>query len=551
MMTRTTPFSARRHVLAVGSALVVLASHAAAAQAEEYDVLIRNGTVFDGSLDARRKADVAIKGDKIVEVGVIPETATATRVIDATGRYVTPGFIDPHNHAVFPGRPGIDTEQLAGAPPLLYEGITSILLNPDGGGPADLKPQVDAIARWTPAVNVAPMIGHNGVRTAVMGLANRKATPAEIAKMSALVKTAMDYGAFCFSTGPFYVPGKYSDTAELVALSKIAAPYKDSCYISHIRDESSYDIGVVNAVKELITVGREAKIKAVVTHQKAIGPDVWGKSKEIVALMQQARADGVDLWADQYPYAASSTGLSASTVPGWAQEGGAKAIADRIKNPETRARMRTEMIDNIRRRGGANAFMIRDYPPDRSVENMRLDEIARKWGKEPVDAALDLLASGNETMVISFNMNEGDVETFMKQPWTMTSSDGELHILGVGAAHPRSYGAFPRKLRHYVIDRKILTWEQAIHSSTGLTATVFNFEGRGFLKPGYFADVLVIDPTTVRDTSTYVKPHSYAVGMDYVLVNGRFEVDHGKVTGARAGRILLRDRKAEATSAGA
>jgi N-acyl-D-aspartate/D-glutamate deacylase len=359
--------------------------------------------------------------------------------------------------------------------------------------------------------------------------------------MQQLVKNAMDLGAFGLSTGPFYVPGKYSDTAELIAVAKAAAPYPYSFQTSHIRDEASYDIGLLAAVKELIEVSRQAKIKGVVTHIKAIGPDVWGKSKDVAKLIDDARKEGLDIWADQYAYGASSTGLSAAIVPGWAQEGGNAEIAKRIANPETRALMRKEMVDNIERRAGANSLMIRGYRPDPSLDGQRLDEIAKKELKEPVDVAIDLLSKGGAG-VISFNMNEDDVETFMKQPWTMTSSDGGLGPFGVGQQHPRAYGAFPRKFRRYVIDKPVLTWEQAVHQSSGLTADVFHFDGRGYLKPGYFADVLVINPETIRDVSTYTKPHAYSVGMDYVFVNGQAAVAAGKVTTGHFGKVLLRQR---------
>jgi N-acyl-D-aspartate/D-glutamate deacylase len=527
----------RRRVLCGGLALAALATSAAQALAQDYDVLIRGGTVFDGSLEPRKKADVAIKGDKIVLVGAVPASATAAKVIDATGKYVTPGFIDPHNHSA----PLIETEAYAGAKAMLLQGITSILLNPDGGGPGDLKPQLAAIEKWTPGLNVGPTIGHNGVRRDVMGLANRKATADEIAKMSTLVKNAMDQGAFGFSTGPFYIPGKYSDTAELIALSKVAAPYKDSFYISHIRDESSYDIGVVAATKELIDVARAAKIPAVVTHMKAIGPTVWGKTVETNKLIADARAEGLSIWADQYPYAASGSGLQPSLVPGWAQEGGQEAIAKRLQNPEQRALIRKEMVDNMARRGGANSLMIRGYAADPSLDGVRLDELAKRQLKEPVDVAIDMLIKGGAG-VISFNMNEDDVERIMKAPWTMTSSDGALVKWGEASEHPRAYGAFPRKFRRYVIERKTLTWEQAVHSSSGLTADVFHFDGRGYLKPGYIADVLVINPETIRDVATYEKPHAYSVGMDYVLVNGKLAVDAGEVTAGRYGKVLRRQR---------
>jgi N-acyl-D-aspartate/D-glutamate deacylase len=324
-------------------------------------------------------------------------------------------------------------------------------------------------------------------------------------------------------------------------MAKAAAPYKDSFYISHIRDEATYDIGLINATKELIQVGREAKIKAIVTHQKALGPTVWGKSKDTAELIRAARAEGLDIWADQYPYAASGSSLQSALVPGWALEGGQEALAKRLQNPEQRALIRKDIVANLGRRAGANALMIRGYAPDPSLEGKRLDEIARARLQDPVDTAIDLMIKGSAPTV-SFNMNEDDVETTMKQPWTMTSTDGALVPFGKGAEHPRAYGAFPRKFRRSVIERKVLTWEQAVHSSSGLTATVFNFEDRGFLKPGYFADVVVLNPETIRDVSTYEKPHAYAEGIDYVFVNGQAALAEGKVTAQRYGRILLRKR---------
>ena len=537
--------NARNRMLSIALACAGLFGAGAPAFAQDYDVLIRGGTVFDGSLDARRKGDVAIKGDKIVLVGNIPASATARTVVDATGKYVTPGFIDPHNHAVSTSldnkAAGIETKELAGAAPFLLQGITSVLLNADGFGPAVLKPKIDAIEQLTPGINVAPMIGHNGVRYAVMGLANRKATPADLAKMSALVKDAMDYGAFGFSTGPFYIPGKFSDTNELMTLAKVAAPYKDSFYISHVRDESSYDVGVVAATKELIDIARAAHIPGIVTHMKAIGPTVWGKTVETTKMINDARAEGLSIWADQYPYAASGSNLQASLIPGWAQEGGQEAIAKRLQNPEQRALIRKEVVTNLARRAGPNAIMIREYDADPSLNGKRLDEIARMKLQDPVDTVMDMLIKG-PARTISFNMNEDDVERIMKQPWTMTSTDGTLVAFGNFAEHPRAYGAFPRKFRRYVIDKPVLTWEQAVHSSSGLPAEVFNFENRGFIRPGYFADVLVINPETIRDMATYENAHQYSVGMEYVFVNGQTAVADGKVQPERHGRVLLRQR---------
>ncbi|QJU57999.1 amidohydrolase family protein [Sphingomonas sp. AP4-R1] len=532
-MTTATTFAVRAAKAA--AALGLLVSAATAALAADYDVLIRGGTLYDGTGSPAKKGDIAIKGDRIVAVGVVPASATADKVVDATGKYVTPGFIDPHSHAV----PGIATAELAGAKSILTQGITTVFANPDGGGPGDLAPLIADIDKNVPGVNVIPMIGHNGVRSAVMGLANRQPTPVELQKMEGLVDNAMKLGAWGFSDGPFYIPAKYSKTDEIVDLAKVAAKYPGSFYISHIRDESSYDIGVIAAIQELITVSRQAHIEGIVTHMKMLGPEVWGKSAEAIRIINAARAEGLSIWADQYPYAASGSGLQPSLVPGWAQEGGPDAIAKRLANPEQAAVIRKEMVRNLARRAGANAIMIRSYAPDPSLEGKRLDEIARAKGQDPIDTAIDMLKKGGAG-IVSFNMNEKDVEAIMKQPWTMTSTDGSLVTFGKGAEHPRAYGAFPRKLRLYTLDRHVITMEQSIHSMTGLPAHVFKIPFRGELKTGNFADVVVFDPKTVRDTATYNNPHSYSVGMDYVFVNGKPAIWADKVTPDHYGKVLLR-----------
>lgn len=512
-------------------------SETASAGDHDYDVIIRGGEVFDGTGSKRIVADVGIKGDRIAMVGSIPADASAGKVIDARGKMVAPGFIDPHSHAA----PGITTPELAAAVPILFQGITTVMMNPDGGGPADLREQTLPIQKHVPGVNVAPMIGHNGVRRAVMGDANRKPTPAEQKRMEDYIRAAMQLGAFGFSSGPFYIPGKYSDTAEIVQLAKVAAQFPGSFHISHIRDESSYDIGVINAIKELIQVSREAKLPGIVTHMKLLGPSVWGKSQEAIAIIDAARAEGLSIWADQYPYSASGSGLQPALVPGWAQEGGSEALAKRLQDPEQRALIRKEMVQNLERRAGPNAIMIRRYEPDPSVEGKRLDEIAKTRNQHPLDTAIDMLIKGGAP-IVSFNMNEKDLEALMKQPWMMTSSDGGLVKFGSGSEHPRAYGAYPRKLRRYVLDKNVISMEQAIHSSSGLPATVFGIRDRGFLRKGAFADVVVFDPKTIRDTATYDKPHSYSIGMEHVFVNGQPAVAEGKVVPTRHGRLLLKER---------
>jgi N-acyl-D-amino-acid deacylase len=520
----------------LGAAFLALAAPVAAlAQpAPDYDVLIRGGRVLDGTTMPWRLADVAIRGERIVAVGQVPPSATAARTVDARGRYVTPGFIDPHSHSI----PGLTRAELAAAVPILHQGITTVVINPDGGGPADLAPQLAAIREHTPGVNVVPAIGHNGVRSAVMGHANRAPTADEMRRMEDLVRQAMALGAFGFTSGPFDVPGKYSTTAELVALAKVAAEFPGAFHASHVRDESNYDIGVVAAVQELIQVSREARLPGIVTHIKALGPSVWGKSREVIEVINAARAEGVEIWADQYPYAASSTGLQPALVPGWAREGGQQAMARRLQDPEQRALIRREMADNLTRRGGPNAIMILQYESDPSRQGKRLDEIARERLEDPLDTAIDMLIDSGGAPIVSFNMNEQDVEAFMQQPWTMTCTDGGLSEFGRRAEHPRAYGAFPRKIRRYSMDRGVVPLERVIHASTGLTATVLGIEDRGFLRPGAFADVVVFDPEAITDVATYPEPDAYSVGVEFVFVNGRAAVDEGKIVAERSGRIL-------------
>ncbi len=514
-------------VLAVGTAGCV--------QTADFDLLIRGGMLFDGTGATRRVADVGVRGDRIVEVGPIPASAKAPRTIDARGKFVAPGMIDAHSHA----DPQISTPELAAALPILRQGITTAVINPDGGGPVDLRPQLLQIERVRPGVNVVPFIGHNTVRTQVMGLANRKATSDEITQMQALVKQGMEDGAFGLSAGPFYIPGKFSDTAEQVALAQVAAAYPGAVYASHIRDESDYDIGVLAAIDEVITVAREARITGVVSHMKILGARLWGASAEAIRMIDAARAQGVSVWADQYPYDASVTLLSTALVPGWAQEGGLPVMAKVLQDPQRHAQVRKEMEDNLVRRGGPHSLMFRSADP--LLADKRLDDVARARGQTSIDAAIDLIIAG-DVPVLSFNMSQTDIEAIMKQPWVMTSTDGAIPALGVGPVHPRSYGAFARKLRHYAIDQGVISVEQAIRSESGLTAEVYGIPDRGVIRPGAFADVIVFAPDRVRDTATYDQPHAYAEGMEYVLVNGQPAIWDGVVASDRYGRVLTPQR---------
>ena len=512
----------------------LLFAAASGAPAAHYDVLLRGGRVLDGSGTPWFHADVALNGDRIAAVGKLPD-ATATLVVDARGLYVAPGFIDGHTHA---GPALARNAALAAAAPILTQGITTVFVNHDGGGPTDLVAQRRALEAHPLGVNVAQLIGHNSVRTEVLNLADRAPDEAELARMAALVRRGMEAGAFGLSAGPFYTPGNFSKTEEHIALARVAAEF-DGFYTSHVRDEGDYTIGVVAAVDEVIRVAREARLPGIVTHIKTLGPRVWGLSGEIIRRINAARADGVELFADQYPYEASATGLTAALVPAWAQEGGAGALQGRLANPETLGRVRREMSENLARRAGAENIQIRTFPPDPALEGLRLDAVARKKLIEPVDAAIELIRAGGAS-IVSFNMDERDLRAFMTQPWTMTCSDGELVAPGEGVPHPRSYGPFPRKIRRYVVEENVLTLEQAVHSMTGLPAAVFRVRDRGAIRPGAAADLVVFDLAAVRDRATYPQPHQFSEGMKRVFVNGRLALVDGNVTDGLAGLVLKR-----------
>lgn len=500
---------------------------------QPYDLLIRGGRLLDGTGNAWYYADVAINGDRIVAMGDL-STAQARRVIDARGLYVTPGFIDVHSHS----GPGLATPELSAAQPLVAEGITTVVVNPDGGGPVDLVAQRAALLKDGLGVNVAQLVPHGSVRAAVLGMSDRDPTPAELDRMRTLVRAGMEAGAFGLSSGPFYAPGSYSKTEELVELAKVAAQY-GGVYQSHIRDESDYTVGLVAAVDEVIRIAREAKLPGIVTHIKALGPHVWGYSMAITQRIQRARDEGIQVFADQYPYSASSTSLEAALLPRWAEAGGDSALERRLKSPADMARIRAAMVDNLERRGGAARLQITRHRLDPSIEGRTLEEVARSRAKSPIDAAIEIIQAGGAG-VVSFNMLDADVDLFMRQPWTMTCSDGDLVRMGEGVPHPRAYGTFPRKLRVYALDRHVIGLEDALRSMTSLPATVFQMRDRGVIRPGVFADVVVFDPATVRDVATYDQPHQLSQGMAYVLVNGKLAIDHGQLTDGRYGVVLSR-----------
>ena len=468
---------------------------------------------MDGSGNPWIRADLGITGDRITAIGSLT-SATATRVIDARDRIVAPGFVDVHSHAA----EGLRNPALHQAQPLIAQGITTVVANPDGGGPVDLAAQRTALEQARPGPNVALLIGHGSVRRAVMKESRAEPTAAELQQMKDLVRRGMQEGAYGLSSGLFYVPGSFAKTEEVIELTKVAAE-SGGLYTSHVRDEGNYDAGVRASVREVIRIAEEARTIGIVSHMKALGKDSWGLAPALIADMEEARARGVQVFADQYPYEASSTNLRAALAPGGADP--------------------TEAVvtENLRRRNGPDAVLIAQFSEDRSLAGKTLAEIAKLKGVTPVQAAIEMIRAGGAS-IVSFNMSEPDIEAIMKAPFTMASSDGGLPTPGIGQPHPRDYGAFARRLAVYVRERKVVPLEFAIRSMTSLPATVFGLTDRGVLRPGAFADVIVFDPARVRDTATYAKPQTMAEGVSDVLVNGVPVMLDGAFTDAAPGRVL-------------
>jgi N-acyl-D-aspartate/D-glutamate deacylase len=494
---------------------------AAAAPPEPVDLLIRGGTIYTGA-DPPFVGDVAIEGDRIRAVGRRTRLA-ARRVIDARGLIVAPGFIDPHTHV---------GDQLAaddaGArliPAFLLQGVTTALIGNDGGGAADVARVVAGASTKPVGINYGAFVGFGAVRQQVVGAEDRPPTAVELDRMRALVARAMCEGALGLSAGLFYAPQSFARTGEVVALAREAGR-RGGIYDTHIRDESSYSIGLAAAVDEAIAIGREARLPVNISHIKALGVDVQGQAPAIVARIEAARRSGQAVTADQYPWSASGTSLVASLIPSWAQDGGRPALLGRLDDPRLSARLREAMGENMRRRGGAASLLITEGP----YAGRTLADVAGARGEDAIAAAIAVIRIADPA-VASFNQVEPDIKTFMRRPWVMTSSDAS-------AGHPRAFGSFARKYSKYVAAERVLTLRQFIERSSSLTADTFSLAGRGRLKPGGFADVIVFSPGHYAARATYEQPTLTAAGVRTVVVNGVVAVDNGALTGNAAGRAL-------------
>jgi N-acyl-D-amino-acid deacylase len=516
--------------LAVVSLVVV----ALRAQPPAYDLVIRNGRIVDGTGSAWYRADLAVRGDTIARIAPRIESPAA-RVIDAAGKVVVPGFIDPHTHA----RHGI--LDVPTAENYVRQGVTTLMEGPDGSSPIPIKPFLEQIANKHVSPNFATFVGQGSIRDQVMGPVNRRATADELEKMRALVRQGMEDGAFGLSSGLFYVPGTFTPTEEVIELAKVAGRM-GGIYISHMRDEASH---VVDSVKETIEIGEKGGLPTQVTHHKVVGKANWGKSVDTLRLIDEARARGVDATIDQYPYTASSTSIQAALMPAWSLEGGRDAVLKRIQTASMRNELRNEAARIIRdERGGGDPQNVQlarcDW--DHSLDGKRLGDVTKGRGLEPTienaaDTVLWIVEKGG-CQGIFHAINEEDLQRILKHPATMIGSDGEVPIFGRANPHPRSYGTFVRVLGRYVRELKTITLEDAIRKMSAFPAQRIGLADRGVLREGMKADIAVFDPLAVRDLATFEMPHQYGEGVTHVVVNGQVAFEDGKMTAARPGRIL-------------
>jgi len=499
---------------------------------QQYDVIILNGKIIDGTGNSWFYGDVAIKDGKIAYIGKT-QNLTATKVIDAKGLIVAPGFIDVHAHI----EGGVFENPTAGN--YIYDGVTTVITGNCGGSADDLKKFFWRLDSMKTSINVASLVGHNTVRRIAMGLDNRLATPEEQKKMEELVVQAMKDGAVGLSTGLIYLPGMYSNTEEVIGLAKSAASY-NGVYASHIRNEEN---GVKDAINEAINIGRNANIPVQISHFKVSGPANWGRSKETLPLIDAARKEGHDVTIDQYPYSASSTNLGIR-LPDWAMAGGQDSLKKRITDAAMHKQIINEMLEMQKKYKYKNYSYayVAYHSADTTLNGKNISEINKLKGrkgkmKEEAETILDMMMAGGAQMVYH-SMNEDDVRAFMKYPFNMIGADGGVVVYGRGMPHPRAYGTNARVLAKYVRDEKLVSLEEMIRRMTSLAAQKFQLKDRGLLKEGMAADIVIFDLNEVADKATFEQPHQFSAGFHYVLVNGQLVIENGKHTGVKSGTTL-------------
>lgn len=484
------------------------------------------GYVIDGSETGGNPARVVeIIGDRVVYVGADRNSKTK-RLVDASGFIVSPAFIDPHTHA----ENELFDEQTSSNQAYLFQGVSTVFIGNDGGNGRTVSEMRSRLSQNALGTNVGLLSGHGTIRERVMGPDARPPDAEELESMRLMVQEDMQSGALGLSTGLFYAPGSFAETEELVVLSKVAAEF-GGLYETHLRDEGDYSIGLEKAVREALEVGQRAKLPVHIAHIKALGPAVHGQSEAVIGLVESAQAEGQRVTADQYPWKASGTRLSNALVPRHLMSEGQDAMHEALADTEIVEKIRPEMQLNLVRRGGGDALLI----TGQSVyQGETLLALANATQSDPIDKAVEIIRSGDPA-IASFMMLSEDVTTLMKKRWVVTSSDGSV-------GHPRKFASFPRKFAQYVEGERVLDRVAFVHRSSGLTAEVFSLCNRGRLAKGYFADVLIWDPTSYAPQATYAAPTRRSTGVVHLWVNGVETISEGAMSNSGAGRVVMRSK---------
>lgn len=492
------------------------------------DVILRGATVYDGSGLPGVVRDVALKGDRIQAISQNILSGPNTEIIDLNGLLLAPGFIDLHTHS--------DEEILhpknRNNLNYLTQGVTTIVTGNCGFGPVDVKSYYAKLDKNKPGTNVCHLMPHNAIKKQVMGNVNRPPTAAELRAMIELMEQGMKAGAWGLSTGLFYTPGSYAQMEELLALAEVAGKHQ-GIYASHIRDEGE---GLMTSIEEALTIGQRAHLPVHISHLKSSGRAYWGNAGTLLSRLKLARQTQ-SVSADQYPYTASSTSLQATVIPPRFREGASKEIVARFNDPKLGPDMREAVKQRIKECDQGRDIRIARFSPKISWQGKDLAAIAKLEKKEPLDIVIEIESLGG-AQIVNFNMSDEDMRLIAREDFVATASDGSALSPDDTMPHPRNYGTFPRKIGHYAIEERMFTMEQAIRSSTGLPADIIHLKDRGYLKPGYAADLVAFDPEKYRDQATFDKPHQYSTGVVYLFVNGATAIEKGQYTGKIAGRAL-------------
>ena len=502
--------------------------------------LFEGGLVYDGAGGKPYLADVGVDDGRIVFIGDATTAGVVSEdTINASGLWVTPGFIDAHSHAELDpdyGRDGL---------PYLYQGITTVVLGMDGGGTSNVA---DRLQLWRDngiGVNGLLFVGHGFVREAVMGTEDRPPTPLELQSMQILVQKGMDEGAFGLSTGLFYVPGTYASTDEVVELAKTAAAYEGAIYDTHDRDLGAVynGIGYDASVREAIHIGEASGLRVIFSHYNLQGAHNYGRADVAARYINEARERGIDVWAAHHPYTATQSNLRSYTIPNWAAAGSHDEMLKRFDDPDLSAEITEATNAMLRIRGGADKLLFVDPRPD--LNGKTLAEVADERELSPSDAVRDILRDGNASLMNLELYDNDNTRVLAQEDWMMTCTDGRTPRPDQPITHPRTYGAFARKMRLFVFEDPVLTPEFAIRSYSGLAADFYRLPDRGYLREGYVADITVLDPDDYRDKATYSAPRQFTEGVVHVLVNGEFALRNGEATNVLAGIPLTRPGKGD------